>query len=386
MPNPTEVVVEADGGSRGNPGPAAYGAVLRDAATGRVLAECAEHLGVTTNNVAEYRGLVAGLDLYRRYADGAALEVRLDSQLVVEQMAGRWRIKNADLQTLAQQARDLAPPGTRYTWIPRAQNAAADALANEALDAGPGSRILRHDGDGRESGDADTEGAPAAMPTPPWEQGPPTTLVLVRHGETDHTRERRFSGRSGANPPLNATGRAQVEATAEWLAPLVEHDPVLLASPMQRTRDTASALAARLGREPLFDEGLLEAGFGAWEGLTFAEVIERDRALFARWVEDHDLPAGGHGDALSAVDARMAGVRERLLAEHAGRVVVAATHLTPIKLLVRQVLDMPLGSLHRTEIGPASVTVLVWYPDGRGAVRLLNGHPTAERFAALPVR
>ncbi|MEZ5097794.1 MAG: reverse transcriptase-like protein [Nocardioides sp.] len=128
------VLIEADGGSRGNPGPAAYGAVLLDAATGEVLAEDARTLGVATNNVAEYSGLIAGLELAAELAPDADVEVRMDSKLVVEQMSGRWKIKHPDLRPLAMRAHELAPFGTTYTWIPREQNKHADRLANEALD------------------------------------------------------------------------------------------------------------------------------------------------------------------------------------------------------------------------------------------------------------
>jgi len=132
------VVVEADGGSRGNPGNAAYGAVLKDADTGEVIAERAERIGVATNNVAEYRGLIAGLELYAEHADGADLEVRMDSKLVVEQMSGNWRIKHPAMKPLAMQANRLAPFGTVFTWVPREQNKHADRLANEALDGPEG--------------------------------------------------------------------------------------------------------------------------------------------------------------------------------------------------------------------------------------------------------
>ena len=98
----SRVVIEADGGSRGNPGPASYGALVRDADTGRVIAERGETIGVATNNVAEYAGLIAGLELYAEHADGAELEVRMDSKLVVEQMAGRWKVKHPSMIPLAQ--------------------------------------------------------------------------------------------------------------------------------------------------------------------------------------------------------------------------------------------------------------------------------------------
>src|SRR5436189_3250064 len=133
------LVVEADGGSRGNPGPAGYGAVVRDAATGEVLAEVNDSLGRATNNVAEYSGLIAGLKAAARVARGADVEVRMDSKLVVEQMSGRWQIKHPDMKQLALQAQRIARQlgRVRYTWVPRAQNGAADALANSAMDGKP---------------------------------------------------------------------------------------------------------------------------------------------------------------------------------------------------------------------------------------------------------
>jgi probable phosphoglycerate mutase len=129
------VVVEADGGARGNPGPAGYGAVVRDAATGEVLAERKAGLGRTTNNVAEYEGLIAGLAAAKAVG-ASSVDVRMDSKLVVEQMSGRWQIRHPTLQTLAARAAELAADlGTvTYEWIPRADNIHADRLANEAMD------------------------------------------------------------------------------------------------------------------------------------------------------------------------------------------------------------------------------------------------------------
>ena len=129
------LVIEADGGSRGNPGPAGYGAVVRDAVTGAVLAERAGYLGTATNNVAEYNGLIAGALAARAIDPDASIDVRMDSKLVVEQMSGRWKIKHPDMQPLALRARD-ALRGAEVTleWIPRELNKAADALANEAMD------------------------------------------------------------------------------------------------------------------------------------------------------------------------------------------------------------------------------------------------------------
>jgi ribonuclease H / adenosylcobalamin/alpha-ribazole phosphatase len=377
------VIVEADGGSRGNPGNAAYGAVLRDAETGAVIAERGERIGVATNNVAEYRGLIAGLHLYREYAEGADLEVRLDSKLVVEQMAGNWKIKHPSMRPLAIEANELAPFGTRFVWVPREQNKEADRLANEALD-GPEGVVVG----GPASADpvsAASQSGPAA-PTPPWLQEASTTLVLVRHGETAHTKKRLFSGCTGSDPSLDDDGRVQVRATADWLAPLALQDPVLLSSSLRRARESAEIVAARLDLRVTEDEGLVEAGFGSWEGLSYAEVLKKDPDTFSRWMADPAQPAGGSGDSLVSMATRMERTRDRILSSHAGRVVIAVTHLTPIKLLTHAALEMPLTSLFRTEISPASVTVLSWYPDGRPVVRLLNGQPVGDLFDGAGVR
>jgi ribonuclease H / adenosylcobalamin/alpha-ribazole phosphatase len=129
------LVVQADGASRGNPGKASYGALVVDAASGELLAERAAAIGTATNNVAEYQGLVSGLEAAHEIDPGAQVEVRMDSRLVVEQMSGRWQIKHPQMRTLAAAARDAFPAGqVRYVWVPRERNKHADRLANEALD------------------------------------------------------------------------------------------------------------------------------------------------------------------------------------------------------------------------------------------------------------
>jgi probable phosphoglycerate mutase len=133
-----KLLIEADGGSRGNPGPAGYGAVVCDAGSGEVLVECSEGIGVATNNVAEYGGLIAGLRAALELGgSGTDVDVRMDSKLVVEQMSGRWKIKHPAMQPLAREAGELVRQlGTvRFTWIPRAENKRADRLANLAMDA-----------------------------------------------------------------------------------------------------------------------------------------------------------------------------------------------------------------------------------------------------------
>ena len=129
------LIVEADGGSRGNPGIAAGGALVIDGETGEVLAELGVYVGVATNNVAEYRGMLEGLRRAYDLDPGASVHVRMDSKLVVEQMTGRWRIKHPDMQHLAREAREvIGQRHVTFEWIPRAENSRADALANRAMD------------------------------------------------------------------------------------------------------------------------------------------------------------------------------------------------------------------------------------------------------------
>mgnify|MGYP001496452443 CR=1 FL=1 len=139
-PSGRRLIIEADGGSRGSPGPAAYGALVRDAVTGDVLNSEGLTLGVATNNVAEYSGLVAGLEMARAIDPSAAVDVRMDSKLVIEQMAGRWKVKHPDMKPLALRAQRLCPAQVTWTWVPRAENKAADALVNAALDGSPRTR------------------------------------------------------------------------------------------------------------------------------------------------------------------------------------------------------------------------------------------------------
>jgi ribonuclease H / adenosylcobalamin/alpha-ribazole phosphatase len=127
--------LSTDGGSRGNPGPAAYGYVL-ETEDGHVLDARGEAIGTATNNVAEYRGLIAGLEsAVQRGVD--ELEVVSDSELLVKQMRGEYKVKNETLRTLQSEAAELAAGLKRvtYTAVRRAHNELADRLVNEALDA-----------------------------------------------------------------------------------------------------------------------------------------------------------------------------------------------------------------------------------------------------------
>ncbi|GGS19789.1 bifunctional RNase H/acid phosphatase [Streptomyces parvus] len=437
-----QVVVEADGGSRGNPGPAGYGAVVIDPATGEPLAEAAEYIGVATNNVAEYRGLIAGLTaakaLFPDAGDALRVHVRMDSKLVVEQMSGRWKIKHPDMKPLAARAAAILPPSSvTYEWIPRAQNKHADRLANEAMDAGrdgrqweasastaaldaPSARtpsstpppVQGPPGDQAagaararaalaaargaaapeglfpmpgaaetpEAGGEPTDAHPAprqsaGTPQTGWGSAPdlgaPATLVLLRHGETALTPEKRFSGSGGTDPELSAVGRGQAERAAEHFAALGTVQEIV-SSPLRRCRETAAAVAARLGLDARIDEGLRETDFGAWEGLTFGEVRERYGDDLTAWLASPDTAPTGGGESFAEVAERVAAARDRLVARYAGRTVLLVTHVTPIKTLVRLALGAPPEALFRMELSAASVSTVAYYGDGNASVRLLN--------------
>ncbi|WP_327711404.1 bifunctional RNase H/acid phosphatase [Streptomyces sp. NBC_00464] len=430
MTQPRQFVVEADGGSRGNPGPAGYGAVVIDPATGETLAEAAEYIGVATNNVAEYKGLIAGLRAAKALVPdgsdggGPRVHVRMDSKLVVEQMSGRWKIKHPDMKPLAAEAARILPASAvTYEWIPREKNKHADRLANEAMDAGkrgkqwePSSSTAALDtprssvaaalppvsgppGDATagaararaalnrpaaEAGQALADapqasvGSPQAASATPqvgWgaspDLGAPATFVLLRHGETALTPEKRFSGSGGTDPELSAVGRGQAERAAEAFAARGTVQEIV-SSPLRRCRETAGAVAARLGLEVRIEEGLRETDFGAWEGLTFGEVKERYAADLDAWLASAKAAPTGGGESFAEVARRVAAARDRLVTRYAGRTVLVVTHVTPIKTLVRLALGAPPESLFRMELSAASVSAVAYYADGNASVRLLN--------------
>jgi len=383
---PRSVVVEADGGSRGNPGPAAYGAVLKDADTGEVIAEDGTTIGVASNNVAEYTGLIAGLRLAADLAPEAEIEVRMDSKLVVEQMSGNWKIKHPDMKPLALEANRLAPFGTTYTWVPREQNKHADRLANEALDGKRnGVTVITRDivrGDDVPPTEADATAAGESADEPSWiawRRQVQTTLVLVRHGVTDHTRERRFSGGlQSTNPGLSDEGREQIRTTADWLALLGERIDAVVASPVRRASESGEILAERLGVPIEEEPGFAEMEFGTWDGLTFDEVAATQRPALEKWLGSLEERPGG-GESLLMVQERVLAALERLLARHAGRTVVVASHVTPIKVVAAEALQVPLTVQFRMELRPASVTVVTFFTPPAG--ESLPGD--AQRYASL---
>lgn len=373
-----KVVIEADGGSRGNPGPAGYGAVVWTEDRATVLAEAKQAIGRATNNVAEYRGLIAGLDDALNLGATEAA-VYLDSKLLVEQMSGRWKVKHPDLIELHAEARNRARRFERisYSWIPRERNTHADRLANEAMDAAAEANGATEKPESAQQSapvqkpEPATAAAPAPSPSAPgWTgaRGTPTRLLLLRHGQTELSVHRRYSGRG--NPALTEVGRRQADAAARYLAQRGGISAVF-ASPLQRAYDTAAAAAKALGLDVTVDDDLIETDFGAWEGLTFAEAAERDPELHGSWLRDTSTAPPG-GESFDAVAERVSKVRDRIVAAHQGTTVLLVSHVTPIKMLLREALDAGPGILYRLHLDLASLSIAEFYSDGASSVRLVN--------------
>jgi broad specificity phosphatase PhoE/ribonuclease HI len=361
------VVVEADGGSRGNPGPAGYGALVRDAATGTVLAERADTLGVATNNVAEYSGLIAGLEAARE-AGARQVDVRMDSKLVVEQMSGRWKIKHPDMKPLASRAAAIVRDfdGVSFTWIPREQNKAADALANSAMDGRPVHRNLWGEAEPEPEQEVDAGG-----PTDPWSGSATTnalTTVLVRHGASPLSPQKRFSGRGDV--PLSADGRAQAASVARRLADRGGID-LVVSSPLRRAVRTAEAVSAATGADLVVDTGLVETDFGRWEGLTFAEVWDEWPVELEAWLMSPDVAPPG-GESFTATAERVQAALDRLRTQHMGQTLAVVSHVTPIKTLLRFALEAPPSALFRMHLDVAGLSEVDWYADGPASVRYVN--------------
>jgi broad specificity phosphatase PhoE/ribonuclease HI len=368
------LIIEADGGSRGNPGPAGYGAVVRDGLTGEVLAERAAGIGVASNNVAEYGGLIAGLRAALEL-DPSEVEVRMDSKLVVEQMSGRWQVKHPSMKPLAKEAASLVAqlPSVRFSWIPREKNKHADRLANEAMDAAAAGGAWSPD-----SAQAFLETAAVAQQTPPnrlsgWQDSPspPTTTLLLRHGQTALSVEKRFSG--VGEQPLTDIGRAQAAAAAVRLS--TSGAVAVVSSPLKRTRETALLVAEALALEVSIDDGFRETDFGDWEGFTFREVREKWPREMDEWLASTAV-APPFGESFDATAARVRQARDRVLSSYGGATVIVVSHVTPIKTLLRIALDAPPSALYRMHLDLACINEVQWHADGGAVVRSMNdvGH------------
>jgi ribonuclease H / adenosylcobalamin/alpha-ribazole phosphatase len=375
------LVVEADGGSRGNPGVAGWGALVREAASGAVLWEGAAPLGTASNNVAEYSGLIAGLGAALRIDPAADVEVRMDSKLVVEQMAGRWKIKHADMRRLALQARDVAAQlsaaggSVSFTWVPREQNKAADALSNTGMDGHTVDR-MRGAADDPEVAAAVEEiidPTPEDVPlprAPESDLGTPTRILLVRHGVNEFTEAGRLDGRGGADPSLTETGRAQAAAAGRATAHLLAGTPArVVTSTLARAMETGAIVAAAIGATPEPDPDWDEQGFGDWDGAAVADLVRDHPQELAALRADPAYARPG-GETHDQMVRRVLAAFERAVAE--GGVTVVVCHRKPIMAVLAHLLKIPHETVWRLAAAPGSLTAVEVWADGNASVAFTN--------------
>ena len=201
-------------------------------------------------------------------------------------------------------------------------------------------------------------------------QGEPTATLLLRHGQTPMSVQKRYAGLSPkTDAPLTDTGVRQAAAAAKRLASA--GIDAIVASPLQRTVRTAAEVAAVTGVPVLTDEGFRETDFGAWEGLTFAEVRERWPSELTTWLADPSV-APPDGESFDQVSERVTAALHRILAERAHQTVLIVSHVTPIKTLVAAALLAPPAALYRMHLDVAALCEIDWYADGPAVLRSFN--------------
>jgi broad specificity phosphatase PhoE len=195
--------------------------------------------------------------------------------------------------------------------------------------------------------------------------------LLLRHGQTSMSAQKRYAGRSDV--PLTDAGVQQAAAAAKRLASAGLG--VIVTSPLLRTVQTAQEVAAVTGAAVVTDDGFRETDFGAWEGLTFAEVRERWPGELTAWLADPEV-APPAGESLTEVSGRVTAALHRVLAARAGQTVLIVSHVTPIKTLVAAALLAPPAALYRMHLDVAALSEIDWYADGPAVLRSFNdtGH------------
>jgi probable phosphoglycerate mutase len=365
-----QLVIEADGGSRGNPGPAGSGAIIIDAATGEILREIAIYIGEATNNVAEYRALKAAITEVLNINPQASVLVRMDSKLVIEQMSGNWKIKHPDMRQLAIEVQQLAAGlNVAYQWIPREQNSRADALANRAMDE-QGESISATGSHLHPSiAEFNTE-RPSSVRAPGRVTAELTTVFLVRHGRTHLTESKRLSGRGGENPPLSEQGRDDAARVAKALSQVgssghysyLREVTAVVSSPIARTMETAKIIAEELGVPVEVDDDLAEISFGDWDAHTHEEIL-------AKWPQEWENWRGSwtvsppNGESLADFDSRVLAAKQRIVDKYAGKSVAVVSHVMPIRGFVRAAYEAGISAYWSTQVAPCSLTVLRLWSD-----------------------
>jgi ribonuclease H / adenosylcobalamin/alpha-ribazole phosphatase len=351
-----KLIIEADGGSRGNPGMSGAGAVVIDAATGNILREISEAVGIATNNVAEYLALIFALEAAFEIDPAAEIVVRMDSKLVVEQMSGRWKIKHPDMLSLGARVQQLiAGKDVEFVWIPRERNTLADTLANKAMDGEPAPTAA--------AGEFNHV-APSSIRAPQSSVAEATTLIMVRHGRTALTESRKISGGDGENPDLSELGNKDATEVAIELARVgssgafsfLDKPVAVVHSPVKRAAQTASKIAQKLGAEQVELADLREIGFGDWDGLTNEELFVGHEKQYQAWRGSYDV-APPNGESLKDFDVRVNRSLDFILNTFAGKTVVVVAHVMPIRGLLRIANDALVAGFWRVDLGPASISI-----------------------------
>lgn len=374
-----QLIIEADGGSRGNPGPSGSGAVVIDSATGEILAEISRFIGIATNNVAEYTALVAGLSRAYEINPDAHIVVRMDSKLVIEQMSGLWKIKHPDMKQLAIQAHGIiGSRSVEWQWIPREQNSRADALANRAMDEA-GDRITVPVARVASVATEFNDVKPSSVRSPSKVTELATTMIFVRHGRTVLTENRRISGGSGPDPELSEAGRNDAKSVAAELSRFgvegtfahLSSPVVVVSSPMKRTLETAIEIGRALDAEVEVIEELREISFGDWDGHTHDEVVAKWSETFTAWQGSWEI-APPNGESLKEFDERIQKAKAEILRRHAGASIVVVAHVMPIRGFLRDALDAGTAAYWRPQISPCSITAIRFWGGVEAEVQTVN--------------
>ena len=196
-------------------------------------------------------------------------------------------------------------------------------------------------------------------------------VVLLRHGDTRLSPERRFSGVGSAGLGLSAVGRNQAQRAAGSAVLQGGTFAEVLTSPLTRCQETATIVAAALGVPVSIDEDLREMDFGRWEGMTFDEALEHYAEDIELWKQSASAAPTGSSETFAAVVDRMAAVAERFASRYAGASVVVVSHVTPIKAMVASALGAPPSALYRMELSSACFSRIT-YIGGEACLRLFN--------------
>ena len=363
-----KLIIEADGGSRGNPGMSGAGAVVIDGTSGEILKEISEPVGIATNNVAEYTALIFALEAGFAIDSEAQILVRMDSKLVVEQMSGRWKIKHPDMLSLGARVQQLiAGKNVEFVWIPREQNSLADALANRAMDGEPAAAAAAIEFN---------QVAPSSIRAPQSLVSEVTTLIMVRHGRTALTESRRISGGDGENPDLSELGNKDATEVANEIARFgnsgafsyLAKPVVVIHSPVNRALQTATKIAKKLEAQQIELFDLREIGFGDWDGLSNEELFVAHEQHYQNWRGSYEV-APPNGESLKDFDVRVNSSLDFILEKFAGKTVVVVAHVMPIRGLLRIANDASTAGYWRVDLGPASISIArFWGREGAEVV------------------